>query len=97
MPLYVANKRMQQDEARALLHAAQDRVACRARHARPAVEPGDNQHLEGHGTGQVFFDVAVNSLEVVAVATVLVTVIVADTPAVSVPVAIYRDGGWFKL
>ena len=91
--LHVADERMQEDETSALLHAFENRVARRARHARPAVEAGNDHHLEGRIARQVFFDVAVNDLKVVAVATVLMPVVVANAPAVGVPVAVNRNGG----
>src|SRR5438132_11771893 len=97
MTLYIADERMKQDEARALLHAADDGVARCAGHPRPAVESGYDQHLKRRWAGQLFFDVAVDSLEVIAIATVLVPIIVADPPAVDVPLAVYGDSGWFKL
>src|SRR6266571_2433595 len=97
MTLYVAYERMQEYQARALLHAADGGVACRARHTRAAVKAGYDQHLKRRGAGQIFFDVTIDSLEVIAVATVLVSIIIADTPAVDVPLAVDGDSGWFKL
>src|SRR2546427_2136525 len=97
MTLYVANERMQQNQARALSHTADDGVAGRARHARPAIEAGYDQHLKRRRASQIFFDIAVDGLEVVAVATVLVPIIIADAPTVDVPLAVYGDSGWFKL
>jgi hypothetical protein len=92
VPFNVAEEGVEQDEAGALSDAPQHRVARRAGHARPAVEPRDDQHLERGGAGQVALDVAVDDLEVVAVAAVGVVVVVADAPAVDVPVAVDGDG-----
>src|SRR5438046_5907083 len=97
MTLYVANERMQQNEARALSHTADDGVACRARHARPAIEAGYHQHLKRRRASQILCDVAIDSLEVITIATVLVPIIIADAPAVNVPLAVYRDSGWIEL
>src|SRR5436189_5977991 len=63
MTLHVADERMQQNEAGALLDAAQNGVARRARQARPAIETWDDHHLKRRVAGQVTLDVAIDSLE----------------------------------
>src|SRR3712207_7553556 len=46
VPLHVAEEGVEQDEAGALADAPEHRVARGPGHARPAVEAGDDQHLE---------------------------------------------------
>src|SRR5262245_65599769 len=45
--LYVADKRMDQDQARTFAHAAQDGITRRSCHARPSVEARNQDQLDG--------------------------------------------------
>src|SRR6266850_5777110 len=75
MTLHVAYKWVQQDKSGTFLYAAKDCIARRARHTRPAIEARNNQHLEWRRPGQVLFDVAIDSLEVVAITAILMAVV----------------------
>src|SRR6185503_8102466 len=97
MDFYVADKRMEQYQSCTVLYALKNCIAGCARHARPAVDARNQHHFIFRIAGKVLFDVAVDGSKVVAIASVFVTVIVADAPAIDVPTAIDRISGWVKI
>jgi hypothetical protein len=93
VPLHVAHEGVEEDEPRSLKDAPEDRVARPPRVARPAVEAGEDHHLEGLRSRELLLDVAVHRPQVVSVPAELVPVEVADPPAVDVPAAVDGDRG----